>query len=303
MLSRTTIKLFNNTIYGVITSKFFRINNLVVANQVTARARNNVWFFYIPLDFLQSVTHGGMFDAKKVNRLKNEINYFRKPGFDLLSDLEAISKNNSVEKVELLDATWTDKKTSNYIGNKSELELRTLVFKHCNKFWENYNYKIDFDVELKMEHIAKICSYYSKAYYFFVTIDNIQKFRTRGIMDSNKNTDNQVQNHTTLPQHTLLIKLAEGRENNYLPLSRSYERNVHVSSLDYLLGKKRDLNFNLLPGDFKSVTRIFKLGILQFPCDTLREHNRLLSFQRKNISFEDICPDIKQSLNDYTKAA
>jgi DNA polymerase elongation subunit (family B) len=42
-------KLIINSIYGVFASKYFNIGNVILANNITARARLNIWFASRPL--------------------------------------------------------------------------------------------------------------------------------------------------------------------------------------------------------------------------------------------------------------
>jgi len=68
---QTFLKLVNNTIYGCIASAFFNqsdtaISNVVVGNNITARARALAWLMAKGLGTFQSVTDGGVFDVLRV---------------------------------------------------------------------------------------------------------------------------------------------------------------------------------------------------------------------------------------------
>lgn len=300
---QTTAKLINNTIYGVVTSRHFRINNLVVANQVTARARNNAWLLSIPLGFLNTITDGGLFEANKVNRLRSECKEFRKPGFNSFSCLESFSKCKYIEQVPLLEATWIDPKAKNFIGLKTELELRTRVKNHCEKFWSNYKLSLDFEIELKLDHTAILCSYYSKAHYFIINVHGEKKFKTRGVMSNEKDLTFNILNPELTPLHYFLVKISGNKSSDYLPITRKFTEKKHISSRDYLIKKKKDPSFELLPGDFLQVEHEFRLGIHQFPCNTLQEYNRMIRFRRLNLSFDYLRPEIAEDLYSYPKAA
>jgi hypothetical protein len=164
-----------------------RINNIVVANQITAKARKNVWPLSVPLGFLQSITDGGLFDATRVYRLKSEWKHFRKPGFHSFKTRESLHENKSVERVNLVNATWINPSADNFIGKFSEGELSDIVFTHCQRFWKNYNCTLDFEIELKLEHTAVIVSYYGKANYMIDTIVKTQIMKVRGVMGLNDN--------------------------------------------------------------------------------------------------------------------
>jgi hypothetical protein len=60
---RTPIyKLFVNTIYGALSSRFFSIGNVVLANNITARGRVGVWMLSKALRLRQSITDGGIYE-------------------------------------------------------------------------------------------------------------------------------------------------------------------------------------------------------------------------------------------------
>jgi len=59
-------KLCCNTLYGDMTSKYFEAANVVVGNNVTARARSMVWYAEKGLHTLQIVTDGGGFELNRV---------------------------------------------------------------------------------------------------------------------------------------------------------------------------------------------------------------------------------------------
>jgi hypothetical protein len=59
-------KLCCNTLYGDMTSKYFDAANVIVGNNVTARARAMVWYTEKALHTLQIVTDGGAFELNRV---------------------------------------------------------------------------------------------------------------------------------------------------------------------------------------------------------------------------------------------
>lgn len=59
-------KLTINTIYGDLVSPHFAISNVVVANNITARARAACWYMEKGLYTVQSITDGGVFDMNRV---------------------------------------------------------------------------------------------------------------------------------------------------------------------------------------------------------------------------------------------
>ena len=59
-------KLFTNTIYGDMVSPFFDIGNVVVGNNITARARTMAWYMEKGLHGYQSITDGCAFEPNRV---------------------------------------------------------------------------------------------------------------------------------------------------------------------------------------------------------------------------------------------
>jgi hypothetical protein len=60
------MKLIINTIYGIMVSPFFAVGNVVVGNNITARARTLAWYMEKGLHLHQSITDGGVFNLNQV---------------------------------------------------------------------------------------------------------------------------------------------------------------------------------------------------------------------------------------------
>jgi hypothetical protein len=60
------MKLIINTIYGIMVSPFFAVGNVVVGNNITARARTLAWYMEKGLHIHQSITDGGVFNLNQV---------------------------------------------------------------------------------------------------------------------------------------------------------------------------------------------------------------------------------------------
>lgn len=88
----TLYKLCVNTLYGDMVSKFFAEANVVVGNNITARARALAWYMEKGLNGLQSITDGCCFD------LNNVVNGFKGRGTasELVNLHRAIKKNSNV---------------------------------------------------------------------------------------------------------------------------------------------------------------------------------------------------------------
>jgi hypothetical protein len=64
-------KLCINTSYGDVVSQFFKISNVCVGNNITARARALAWYMEKGLHGFQTITDGCAFDLNKVLHAKN----------------------------------------------------------------------------------------------------------------------------------------------------------------------------------------------------------------------------------------
>ncbi|AFZ38408.1 hypothetical protein Sta7437_4988 (plasmid) [Stanieria cyanosphaera PCC 7437] len=64
-------KLCVNTIYGDMVSPFFRVGNVVVGNNITARARAYAWYMEKGFNSNQTITDGGTFDMNAVTYSRN----------------------------------------------------------------------------------------------------------------------------------------------------------------------------------------------------------------------------------------
>lgn len=62
----TLYKLVVNTLYGDMVSPFFSVSNVVVGNNITARARAACYYVEKGFNCMQSITDGGQFDILKV---------------------------------------------------------------------------------------------------------------------------------------------------------------------------------------------------------------------------------------------
>jgi len=82
------VKLLLNTIYGSMASQHFNISNVIVANNITARARATIWLLAKSLGLFQTITDGGSFNAKAINTWKT-----KRPGLNSLTFINPENKN------------------------------------------------------------------------------------------------------------------------------------------------------------------------------------------------------------------
>ena len=88
-------KLFTNTTYGFLVSRYFASSNSLVGQNVTARARAMVWYLEKGLNSFQSITDGGVFDLSNVayGRNNQKINDLNATTINRYSDRELNIKN------------------------------------------------------------------------------------------------------------------------------------------------------------------------------------------------------------------
>jgi hypothetical protein len=101
------MKLIINTIYGIMVSPFFAVGNVVVGNNITARARTLAWYMEKGLHIHQSITDGGVFNLNQVvypNREKRRISgeYVVNLYLNTNFDQHTLKPLGNVENVQLL---------------------------------------------------------------------------------------------------------------------------------------------------------------------------------------------------------
>lgn len=92
---QTNIKLMVNTLYGVLASQFFKIGNVVLADNITGKARAGVWMIAKALNGNQTITDGTCYGLKEVFFLKDE---GKKPSLSTLSCLKKLESHRNVTK-------------------------------------------------------------------------------------------------------------------------------------------------------------------------------------------------------------
>lgn len=91
----TLFKLCTNTLYGVMVSKYFKVSNSCVGQNVTARARLMAWCLEKGLHGHQSITDGAVFDLNRVcyGRRNRKINDSNATSTNRFSDRELTLKD------------------------------------------------------------------------------------------------------------------------------------------------------------------------------------------------------------------
>ena len=277
------LKLICNTVYGVMASPYFAIGNVVLANNVTGRARVEVWLYSRALNGYMTITDGFQYQPENVFRLKDGI---RKPGLRILSDFHKLSKHRGIERISLENLDWSSIFQSE---NRCHPELDLIdsyAKKHIQTFLGGYNLSMNYDVEHKSENTALKMFYIKRAHYILERRDTREiVYKVRGTSEKEnpvflriaKSTFECIDNKGNLADIFL----------NDLDLETYSNR---ISTLhDYKSSKKRFLkkiqgNKNLIeesktieiPGRSKIVKNRFRFNILDFPYKDMKD------FQKRN---------------------
>lgn len=169
-----SIKNITNPIYGVIASIYFDVNNTIVANNITARARLGVWSAGRVLKSIQSITDGFFYQPNEIYQMKDDNR--RKPGLETLSSFSKLKFHRKIKSVSLCNKKWDE------LIQIDDIILDNEVEDHLTKFWAFYGLKIPYKFEHKTEHKGSKLFYIKKAHYSLLTINGkiIHKYRGVG---------------------------------------------------------------------------------------------------------------------------
>jgi hypothetical protein len=186
------LKLFINTLYGDIASRFFSIGNTVVGNNITAKARAGVWMLAKALRLRQCITDGGVYQHTAVPAFTG-----KKPGLDTLSRMwEWADSRRGRVLVPMGGRDWSGELPP-------AADLDRLAAEHVRQFWTPYGLALPFSVEHKAENAFSRAAYWSKADYALRTAKEV-KFALRGKDRPSKTT--------THPTHVLLGNVLDGKD-------------------------------------------------------------------------------------------
>ena len=189
----TLYKLVINTIYGIMVSPFFAIGNVVVGNNITARARAMAWYMEKSLNGFQTITDGCAFELDRVVYQQNK----RKITAELLVELYTPEKSKRLEFKSLFQNTDIELGTLNkdgkitVVGKRSEeiitgKELEELVAaqvaEHIKKTFPNVSVVKKFNFEIKSFSTA--AAFHGSANYKFWKGDNKVTTKMRSYRDN-----------------------------------------------------------------------------------------------------------------------
>ena len=162
------LKLIGNTIYGVISSPYFDIGNTVLSNNITAKARNGIWLASRALNGYQTITDGTQYKPEEVFLFRDHGIKRKKPGLEILSDLQKLAKHRSILKGPMLGVDWGEMFQSENPNHPDLLKADQYAKKHIEDFLAVYGLTLDYEVEHKLEHTSSQMFYAKKAHYIVV---------------------------------------------------------------------------------------------------------------------------------------
>lgn len=143
-------KLITNTVYGDQVSPFFPIGNVVVGNNITARARCMAWLMEKSLHGFQTITDGCAFEVNRVPYAENQ-----RLTSETLIDAYAKGTDNGHFKFKSLDDTEiTDISNHQKIAEKCLEKMRSDfpgmdVLHKPTKTWDGHDRIGQFSLEVK----------------------------------------------------------------------------------------------------------------------------------------------------------
>lgn len=160
---QNALKLIINVFYGCTASPYFPMNNTVLANNITARARVEVWKLSKALNTVQSITDGGNYSPERVFKLNQN---GRRPSLSVLSDLRKLEAHRSISVVPLAGRDWGPV-YDQYEKDGDLSPFRALdgyAKDHVTAFWAPYGLTLQIGVEHKLEATALRTAFMAKAH-------------------------------------------------------------------------------------------------------------------------------------------
>jgi hypothetical protein len=214
-----------------------KVNNTIVANNITAKARCEIWKYSRALRGYQSITDGFSYSPDKIHELKRKE---RKPGLETLSNLQKLNDHKNIKLITLNN----QKNWEQIIKDNTEVlkNLEKYAIDHIKKFWANYNEPIQYNIEHKHEHTATKMLYFKKAHNLRSNYKNDITIKIRGL-DSNEET---------------LIK--------QIYLDSLHDPNIEIKNIEYEIQETNTIkdylsDENKKPGHRRKEKRIMKHSI------------------------------------------
>jgi hypothetical protein len=163
------LKLLVNTLYGDLASRHVELGSVVLANNITARARVGVWMPAKALGLRQTITDGGFYCPDAVPHWQG-----KRPGLASLSNLErwAVARDRR--------RTWQPLGARAWTPGVCPDDADAVARQHVCAFWGPYGPQLPFALEHKRDHAFLAAAYWSKADHAFQLPDGRRILKTRG---------------------------------------------------------------------------------------------------------------------------
>jgi hypothetical protein len=277
-----SIKLVINTTWGLLTSPYFDINNVVCSEIVTSAIRTNVWLISKALNTHLSITDGGPYSLMHVSFLKTNI---RKPSLAVLSSYYKYKNHRSIEIGPLANINWKEYFDNNVPPTEMPfLDLDKFAQEHVANFWANYKIEINVKLEHKLDNTFVKGSYFLRAHYLFKIYEKKTKSYTlyfskiRGFR--NEETI-QFQN----PMYKLLIHMIESKDKKFIVENNGVYFQTRILRLKSwkktLVSKNKKkvskLGDDIEPGDSIEIVCYFRLNNTHCHIDFLKEYKKRMN--------------------------
>jgi hypothetical protein len=284
-------KLLVNLFSGLLGSFHYDISNVVLYNNVTARARLNVWMASKPLIGLQCITDGFAYSVLRTVEFKDGA---PKSGLDHLSKM-----NN---EVHLKDRKVKNKYIFKPLGNKSAQEwldiyesknlealsqLDSFAEQAIDRFWNRYGLKLQYKIEHKLDHCGFRSLHLLKGHYAIGSIfENLSMiFKVRGISIHSESMYKKI---AEIVVHKLNPWITKEEFKKLLSHDHYSTQSIH----QYLQQKQKGLRPEL-PGVILCTKQIFKCYAYELPIYTQNDYQIR---HREDIDFA--APIINKILKD-----
>lgn len=284
-----SLKLWVNTVYGVLCSVYFDLNNVVLGNIITSTIRTCCWLMAKAFNSYISVTDGGISCLNQYTYLKKNS---KKPGLHFLSSFYLYSCHKSVIIAPLGNKNWDEifkdiKENSITLGSLAQMALE-----HLTDFWANYNIEITFSLEIK--NIVERGAYLLKAHYMVYIYDFNQGkwsdnpfYKIRGFRFEK---EQEYQN----PMYDLLKYIANKGDldsSYYIPNNSQYltTKLLKINSWkESLIDKKySEYGQDILPGDSIYQIQNFRLNNPHINLDDLKMFKTIDRRTKKSVKLKD----------------
>jgi hypothetical protein len=255
-----------NTVYGVIASIYFKVSNVILANNITAKARLNVFMMKIVLQGTQSITDGTVYSPQNVLYLTKS-NSNRLPGFNTLADKRRLLGHRNINcapfKSKKYDWEHLFQQILLITTVIGSAEFDDEVTQHVKNFWFEYGLLFGFQIEHKPEHTGSMLFFIKKAHYSIKTFKKGVIYKFRGLNEKT-NVDN------------LYYKLAnyffsEGEKKWSITEADLVYKESRLSTCKDYLKSLQSIDI-IQPGFLINTNSTFKLNSDDLVVDTYKQH-------------------------------